>query len=214
MNSWLSSRNILKFTLFLILSYFSYLMVLITLQYLPIHLDVAFLRIKQDVVQLWYYPSAFFLHVFSSIFVLFTGMTQFSNRIRVNYPTVHRFMGKTYVFLILLAAAPSGWIIGYHANGGIFAQIGFMLLAILWFFFTFQAFRYAKKRNFEKHRKFMMRSFALTLSAITLRLLKFGIAHLWELPPMDITRIIAWGGWIVNLGLVELSLIRQRSANL
>jgi uncharacterized membrane protein YozB (DUF420 family) len=179
-------------------------MILITLQYIPIDFDVAFLRIKQDIIGLKHYQIAFFTHVYTSIFVLLLGLFQFSASLRKNFPTIHRTIGKSYVILILLLASPSGLVIGYYANGGLISQLGFMTLAILWFVFTLMAFNYARKREFKKHRIFMLRSFALTLSAISLRLLKFGIVGLWELPPMDVTRIIAWGGWCLNLVLIEL----------
>ncbi len=186
------------------LSYFSYLMLLITLQYFPIDIDVAFLRIKQDVIRLTHYQLAFFTHIYTSIFVLFFGFFQFSNTLRKRQPLVHRGIGKMYVFLILYLAAPSGLLMGYYANGGWIAQIAFMLLALLWFYFTMKAFHHAKKKDFIAHRKFMIRSFALTLSAISLRLLKWGIVSIWELPPMDTTKIIAWCGWMLNLAFVEL----------
>ena len=49
----------------------------------------------------------------------------------------------------------------------------------------------------------MIRSYALTLSAITLRGWKFLIANTTELPPMNIYQIVAWSGWVINLIIVE-----------
>ncbi len=193
----------IKILFYVFLGYFGYLMVLITLQYIPINFDVAFLRIKQDEISKTHYQVAFFMHVYTSIFVLFLGMPQFSARIRIRLKSFHRLTGKLYVGIILVLAAPSGLILGYYANGGIIAQLGFLVLALLWFYFIYLAYVYARKKEFDKHRKFMLRSYALTLSAISLRLLKLGIVHIWELPPMDITRIIAWGGWLLNLLTLE-----------
>ena len=110
------------------------------------------------------------------------------------------------VVIILVLAAPSGLVLGYHANGGIVAQLGFMVLALLWFYFTYLAFLFARKKEWDKHRKFMFRRYALTLSPISHRVLKLGIVNVWELPPMDITRIIAWGGWMLNLISLEIVL--------
>jgi uncharacterized membrane protein len=194
----------LKVIFYLSLCYFTYLMMLITIQYIPIHFDVAFLRIKQDVIVHRHYQISFFTHVYTSIFVLIIGSFQFVSALRKRFRALHRFLGQAYVALILFFAAPSGLILGYYANGGIIAQIGFMLLALFWFYTTFAAFNFARKKQFEKHRKYMIRSYAFTLSAITLRLLKLGIVNFWELPPMDITRIIAWGAWISNLVFAEL----------
>ena len=57
----------------------------------------------------------------------------------------------------------------------------------------------------------MIRSYALTLSAITLRAWKFGINNSFELPPMDVYRAVAWLGWVVNLGIAELIIYRLKN---
>jgi hypothetical protein len=91
-----------------------------------------------------------------------------------------------------------------YANGGIGAQLSFSLQAFLWFIFTALAFYYAKEKKWTKHHAFMLRSYALTLSAITLRLLKWGIANFLEWPPMDTYRLVSWLGWLVNIAVIEI----------
>lgn len=187
----------------LLLLYFTSLMMLITLQYIPVDYQAAFLRVKQDVIGLVHYQYAFFIHVYTSIVVLLTGLLQCSRIIRVHYPTVHRVAGRWYVGLILLAASPSGLVMGLYANGGLPAQVSFILLSVLWFVFTYRGYRYARQKQWGLHKNFMLRSLALTLSAISLRLFKWVIVSTLALPPMDTYVIVAWAGWVVNLLLVE-----------
>lgn len=65
----------------------------------------------------------------------------------------------------------------------------------------------------------MIRSYALALSAITLRLWKWMYAN-WVDPemellhPMDLYRIVAWAGWIPNLLLAEALIKRKIHLNL
>ncbi len=186
------------------LLYFTYLMVLITVQYVPIDINAAFLNVKSNVNQLLHYQIAFFSHVYTSIFVLILGIIQFSKTSRNKYPKAHRTIGKIYVLLILFISSPSGLVMAYYANGGWLSQLSFILQAVLWFGFTFFAFRFAKQKNWAKHHKFMMYSYALTLSAISLRLFKWGIVSTLEWPPMDTYKIVAWLGWTFNLLVVEL----------
>jgi len=196
------------------LAYFTYLMLLITLQYVPAALDVAFLRIKQDVIGKTHYQIAFFTHVYSSIFVLVLGSVQFSKSLRKRYPALHRNIGKAYVGIILFAAGPSGLVMAYYANGGFWSQLSFGILSVLWIAFTALALSYAKQRQWAQHERFMWRSFALTLSAISLRLFKWIIVGTLALPPMNTYQIVAWAGWVVNLLLVEIWLKKrsQKSA--
>ncbi|OUS18268.1 hypothetical protein A9Q93_03985 [Nonlabens dokdonensis] len=197
-------KRVISWGSIILLGYFTCLLVLITLQYVPIRLDVAFLNVKQSVVHLKHYQVAFFSHVFTSIWVLVFAVVQFIPGIRDHLPQIHRFTGKLYIFLVLVIASPSGFVMGYYANGGWVSQISFMIQAILWFYFTFLGFQMAKRMDWEKHQLFMWRSFALTLSAITLRLFKWIIIGVFEWPPMDTYRLVAWLGWVFNLMGVEI----------
>jgi uncharacterized membrane protein len=203
----LALRNAL---LLVLLMYFSFLMLEITLQYIPIDLDVAFLRIKHDVIGLTHYQIAFFTHVFTSMFALLAGFTQFSFFLRKKYPLVHRGIGKLYVVVILLLSGPSGLIMAYYANGGWSSQWAFMLLAMMWMYTTWKAFSTARNKQFDEHRFWMIRSYALTLSAITLRFWKWLIVGIFEPAPMDVYRIVAWMGWIPNLLLAEFIIYKNK----
>ena len=194
----------LKACCYLLLAYFTGLMVLISWQYVPFRLDVAFLNMKQQVIGRWYYQAAFFAHVYTSIWVLIAGIPQFSDYFRCRYPSAHKVIGYLYVLLLLLVAAPSGLVMAWYANGGISSQVSFVLQAVLWFVFTYLAYRYAIEGSWEKHRRFMIRSYALTLSAISLRLFKWVIVATLAPPPMDTYKVVAWAGWVANLVIAEL----------
>ncbi|TPN87800.1 DUF2306 domain-containing protein [Aquimarina algicola] len=179
-------------------------MLKITLQYFPIDFDVAFLRIKQQYIRFTHYKIAFYIHVFFSIFSLLAGFTQFSTKIRVNYARLHKGIGWLYLVSIIVFAAPSGLIIGYYANGGFWSQLAFCLLALGWFWFSLQSLLALTQKKYRKHQIFAIRSFALTLSAITLRLWKYLIVLIFQPRPMDVYQIVAWLGWVLNLIIAEI----------
>jgi uncharacterized membrane protein len=204
-----TSRIINYFGL-VVLAFFSVLMLEITWRYIGFNTDASFLQIKQEYISNRAWLSAFYIHVFTSLFALLAGFTQFSATIRQRWPQLHRSVGYVYVVNILLITGPSALLMAFYANGGLSSRLGFFVLAVLWWWFTFQAFRYARKGDIQQHRAYMLRSYALTLSAITLRIWKMSIAHTLALPPMDIYRIVAWLGFVPNLLLVEYWLRRQR----
>lgn len=183
--------------------FFCWMMVQIVLQYIPAGTDTAFLGIKQDYINIPLYLAAFYIHVFTAIMALPAGFTQFSKTLLKKYPAVHRLNGKIYVTSILLLAAPSGFYIGLFANGGFSSRISFCLLAILWIVFTWHAYSKAREKKIKQHKAFMYRSFALTLSAITLRAWKYILIGLFHPRPMDVYQVIAWLGWVPNLLMAE-----------
>lgn len=197
-------KNIIISFLILLYIFFCYQMLLITLQYIPYNTDVAFLRIKQDVIDIPFYKIAFFTHVYTAMFVLPAGLTQFSAYIRKHYAELHKITGWIYAFTVVILAGPSGFYMGVYANGGMISQIAFCILAVLWIYFTTMAIVRAKQNNFKSHREYLIRSFALTLSAITLRAWKYILVFLFEPRPMDVYQLVAWLGWIPNLLIAEI----------
>lgn len=190
------------------LGFFTLLMARITVEYIPYNTDIGFLQIKQDYIDIDHWRIAFFIHVYASMWVLLAGFTQFSSSIQDFYPRVHRALGYVYVTNVLLITGPAGLLMGAYANGGITSKIAFVLLAIGWITFTAIALVKAKNGDYAAHRNFMIRSFALTLSALTLRAWKWGITNSAELPPMDVYRAVAWLGWVPNILIAEI-LIRR-----
>lgn len=190
--------------LLLIYGFLSYLLIAISLQYIPYDTDVAFLRIKQDVIDIPFYKLAFFTHVYTAVFVLPAGFTQFSSSIRKNFPRVHKYIGWVYAIVVICLAGPAGFYMGLFANGGLPSQVAFCLLAILWIYFTVVAIAKVIKGDIKSHREFLIRSFALTLSALTLRAWKYLLVVLFQPRPMDVYEIVAWLGWIPNLIIAEL----------
>jgi hypothetical protein len=182
----------------------------ITMQYVPYNTDVGFLRIKQQYIPIVHWRTAFFIHVYASFWVLLAGFTQFSKNLQRNRPRIHRTMGYIYTIDVLLITGPAGLLMGFYANGGISSRIAFVSLACLWMFFTAMALYKARNKDFKAHRNYMIRSYALTLSALTLRAWKYGINNSFHLPPMDVYRTVAWLGWTLNLAVAELIIYRLR----
>jgi len=204
-----NTSSLFKILLIIGFGYFFWLMLKITLEYIPLQKEVSFLMIKQtEVVQRPEYLWFFYTHVYTSIFVLLSG---FLAILRKNFgiKNFHQNAGKIYIFLILIFSAPSGIYMGIFANGGILSKISFVMLGGLWWFSTFKAYQLARQKKFKEHKQWMWRSFALTVSAITLRMWKVIIVYLFHPNPMDVYQIIAWMGWIPNIILIEYLIAKK-----
>jgi hypothetical protein len=191
-----------------LISFFSYLMLTITLPYFSFRIDEDFLATKQSIIHIAHWRYAFYIHVCTSTFVLFLGIFQFIRRIVYGYPKLHRFIGFTYVVLVVFISGPSGFIIGCYANGGLYARISFVSLSLLWMGFTAFAYLQALMRRIPGHQAHMLRSYALTLSAITLRSYAFIIPMFIHMNGRDEYVLIAWLSWLPNLIIAQL-LIRK-----
>ncbi|MEC5147706.1 DUF2306 domain-containing protein [Chitinophaga sp. 180180018-2] len=205
----LSARKILWILTVLIVLYGAWLMLALTLPYSTFERYTDFLLTKQRVYNILHWRISFYIHIFVSIIVLLTGLLQFSKYLLDKYPRLHRNSGKIYALVITFISGPTGLVMAFYANGGIYARISFVLLSLLWIGCTITGWRRALQRRWPEHITWMLRSYALTLSALTLRFyaLLLGLMH-HPLRPVIAYITISWLSWTLNLLLAEL-LIKQ-----
>jgi uncharacterized membrane protein len=200
--------------LYMVLCAATFLMLRIIAEHMGLKPDTGFLAVKQDYIQIRVWRTAFYVHVFSSILTLLAGFTQFSGFILKEYRGLHRLMGKLYVFAVLFINFPSGMVLAFYANGDWPTRLAFVILDSLWFWFTLKALLEIRKGNVAAHKRFMIRSYALTFSAITLRTWKLVLSGLFVIDPVTLYMIDAWIGFIPNLLLAEWLIRRKRKNNL
>ncbi|HVU57486.1 MAG TPA: DUF2306 domain-containing protein [Puia sp.] len=205
----MSIRYFLRVAAIAALAFFTFLMVRLSLPYTAMNSNVGFLTTKQRVYHIFYWRVSFYTHVFTSCLVLIAGFTQFNPWLLRRYPRVHRRMGWVYLVTVVFVSGPAAFMMAWHANGGLPARTSFTLLSLLWVLFTFYAGWKVVKKDFAAHGAFMFRSYALTLSAITLRLYTYISAFLpLAASPREIYITTAWLSWAPNLIIAEM-LIRS-----
>ena len=193
---------------FWIMGALSLLVALATLRFLPLSPEVAFASMKPHLAAR---PLAFWLHALASPVALAAGVFQFAPRLRARHPRLHRLNGRLYGLAVLAGGLSAlALAIGAWPERPV-AAAGFGLLALMWLGTTGQAVRLARRRDFARHRRWMIRSFALAFAAVTLRLLlpvfmlgagmDYAGASLW----------VAWLCWVPNLIFAEWWLARDRS---
>ncbi|MFN0015094.1 MAG: DUF2306 domain-containing protein [Saprospiraceae bacterium] len=197
-------RLALSFFGLVLLAFFIWVMFNIISPYTSGRTDIDFLLTKQHIIHLLHYQAAFYLHIFPALLVLTAGLTQFSGYILRHAPTLHRWVGRAYVLSILVVCGPAGMLMAWYANGGLVAQSSFLVLSGLWWWCTWVAWRAIRSGDVRRHGAWMLRSYALTLSAITLRIMQFGLAMYTDIDPEDAYRLVAWPSWVMNFVLVEV----------
>lgn len=188
-----------------------FLMAKMVVLYASFDQHVGFLQVKQQYLPITSWKIAFYIHVFSSIFCLAAGLTQFSTYLQANHRAVHKTIGKFYVVNILFINFPAALIMAYYANGFLPSKIAFFILDILWFWFTLNAFLDIKKGDIQGHKNYMIRSYALTFSAITLRTWKIILSNTTDLDPISLYMIDAWLGFVPNLLVAEYLIKRKKT---
>ena len=142
------------------------------------------------------------IHAGAGTVALLTGPWQFWTWLRNTHCDWHRWLGR--VFLVAVAASSvAGLLLSLRSEEGWATHLGFGLLAIVWFLTAWMGYTTVRAKQFRLHREWMVRSFALTLAAVTLRnelpVLLF-VAH----ASFHVAYItVSWLCWVPNLIFAE-----------
>lgn len=147
------------------------------------------------------WPWAVIAHVGGGMTALTLGLVQLVTR-KGPRRAWHRLAGRIYV-LACLSSAVAGFWLALHSTAGPIAAAGFGGLAIAWFVATAVGWRKAVGGAFSEHRRWMIRSLALTFSAVTLRIL-LPLSPLSGLEFDDAYRAVSFLCWVPNLLMAEL----------
>ncbi|MCF0056345.1 DUF2306 domain-containing protein [Dyadobacter sp. CY356] len=148
------------------------------------------------------WSSAFYMHITTGGLALLIGWVQFSQKIRISAPAIHRNLGKLYV-LLALCSSVSGAYLAFHADGGVIASTGFLCLAIVWFTSTFLGYTSIVKGRVTQHQKFMIFSYAACFAAVTLRLwLPLLVVVFGDF--INAYVLVAWLCWLPNMFVAYL----------
>jgi uncharacterized membrane protein len=107
------------------------------------------------------------LHIVGGVVALVVGAFQFSSHLRRARPDIHRLMGKTYLAATALGGPSALYIQILNAEGAF--QWAAYAHSVTWMLATAMAFWCVRLRDFDNHRLWMMRSYAMCLLFITLR---------------------------------------------
>jgi uncharacterized membrane protein len=135
-------------------------------------------------------PLALYAHLAGSLWALATGPFQLNQNLRARSINRHRWIGRSYVAGVLVGGL-GGLALAPFAETGTVASLGFGTLAVLWLGFTTTAFVTIRQGDRTAHRRWMIRSYSLTLAAVCLRLY-LPISFIAQIPFETAYPVIAW----------------------
>jgi hypothetical protein len=155
-------------------------------------------------------PIAAFTHFTGGAIALVAGAFQLNSRLRTRFIGAHRWLGRLYVLAVVMGGV-AALALAPHSFGGLIAHAGFGLLAACWVGSTLNAYRHIRQSSLSMHRSWMIRSYALALAAVTLRLY-LPSSQLAGLPITIAYPAISWLCWVPNLLIAEW-FVRSRHAS-
>jgi uncharacterized membrane protein len=150
-----------------------------------------------------------YLHIVTAMLALIIGPFQIFLQPSKARRRQHRLLGYIYIISITVSGVVSLYL-SLFATGGWIAGLGFIGLDVLWVATTFTSLRKIMVKDIQAHKAWMLRSYALTFAAVTLRI--------WLGPLVLLLgdfeagyRVVAWFCWVPNLLVIE-AVIRKRAS--
>lgn len=151
---------------------------------------------------------ALFAHIGLAPVVLALLPFQFWQALRARRPALHRFSGRIYALFVVVSGI-AALVLASRTHAGPVAGWGFGILGVLWIAVTVQAVRHAMLGRIAEHRRWMIRSAALTLAAVTLRVYLPFLAMGFGFETGYL--IVAWLCWVPNALIAEWMLWREKA---
>ena len=149
-------------------------------------------------------------HTLAGIFALLIGPINFSSRIRQRHPQVHRVLGRIYVISVFVGA-----FTGIALAAGRPGLPGTSMQAAAWIVCTTAALITARNRQIIQHRHWMARSYAVTFTFVSSRVLNLSPrywSHLGDsLSAVGVIAFTLASLLIVDLGLNWHELTTRRA---
>lgn len=146
-------------------------------------------------------PVALYSHVLLAPLALALVPFQLWHGLRRRNAALHRWLGRLYGGVVLLSSLGGFWL-ALTTEAGQVASLGFGLLAVVWLATTVIGIVHAMQGDYIEHRRWIIRSVAATLAAVTLRLLIIG-TEVGGLDSPGVYQAIAWLCWVPNMIIAE-----------
>ena len=186
----------------------SLLLVYNTLPYFSFNKDLSFIEERSFLFKSDFYNSCFYIHIFAGSLCILMALIQFSRYILKKSKAIHRISGKIYVSVVLFLGAPTGLYMSFFAKGSFWERALFLFMACFWFITTLYGLTTIHKRNIIAHKVWMMRSYAMAMTAVTFRLYHI-IFYLFDWGHLENYELSLWLSVIGNMLFAEWIIYRQ-----
>jgi uncharacterized membrane protein len=149
-------------------------------------------------------------HIGGAILALALGPVQLLPQFRrPRYVNIHRWVGRIYLVGVLVGSG-FGFYMAWLSFGGLTTHLGFATLALWWFTTGLIAYRHIRRGDVQAHRRWMIRNYAMTFAAVTLRLWLVLMIVL-DVPFDQAYQTVAWIAWVWNIPVAEWIIRRLES---
>ena len=157
-------------------------------------------------------PTAIAVHLAGGSVAIVLGAFQINSWLRAKFLPTHRWLGRVYIIAVVVGGT-AGLSLALNSFGGLVTHFGFGMMAVCWVGCTLNAYRHIRNGDVLAHRVWMLRSYALTLAAVTLRLY-LPLSEIAGLEFESAYQAISWLCWVPNILFVDWFILARARARI
>lgn len=208
-----SVRFLTRLLFWLPVTVFSLLLIYNTLPYFSFSKQFDFIQERLFLFKNSVYNASFYVHIFAGMFCIGTALIQFSLFILKKRRAIHVWSGRIYVFVVLILGAPTGVFMSFFAKGSFWERALFMFMAVFWFYTTLKGLTTILKKNVLAHKIWMIRSYAMAMTAVTFRVYHI-IFYLLDWDHLANYELSLWISVLGNMAVAEWLIYRKSKSYL
>jgi len=155
-----------------------------------------------------------FAHIIPAFVFAVLVPFQFVSGIRTRHPALHRWNGRILISVGTLAGL-TGLLLVLHPVGGAVEVAAILTFDAIFLTSLWNAYRFARQRNFVQHREWILRAVAVALGVATVRPVMgvfFATSRITHLTPHDFFGWAFWTGFSLNVIAMEIWIRRTRAS--
>jgi len=153
----------------------------------------------------WHF-ALLMVHIVGTSVAMIAAFVQVWPMVRRRYPVVHRWVGRVYVVAVVAGSVAAVILMKIRNDRDLGIQVGsfgLYITAILWLVFTLAGYRMGRQRRWAEHRRWMIYSFALSMTNIYSRPIFIFLSGLDGVNLNAYFELIGWLPFIVHVTIAQ-----------
>ena len=141
-------------------------------------------------------------HIIGGVVAILVGLVQLWLGATGRTHKLHRTLGKIYLGAVTVGSL-AGFYLALTTGGPLSYGSGLFFLSFAWVLTTSMGYLASRRKAFDQHRQWMIRSYIVTFAFVSDRLFEQLLSGLNVAPLAEIDAMLAWASWTLPLLLAE-----------
>lgn len=160
----------------------------------------------------WSRRAWLWTHLAGGATTMLLGALQFVRRLRTAWPVLHRWTGRLYLAGVAVGCVGAAGLVA-TSPAPVAIRLAFAATGLAWIVTSATGFIAIRGGQVQVHRRWMIRSYLVTLAPVTFRVALLAPGLMALAPPAVMIPLLLWLSWVVPLLAYEAGRVARQVAD-